>query len=73
LLTSARGARNNLSKRETPRSQALALQGSRKGEEEQTDRHTVKAHVGENRTGSRITNAEREGMERARREGMLGG
>jgi len=36
--------------RMTPRSQALAPQGPRKGEEEpwQTDRHTVKALVKEN-------------------------
>jgi len=53
----ARGARDN---RKTPRSQALAPQGPRKWEEEQTDRQTVKAHVQENRTGSRLLNAEKE-------------
>jgi len=38
--------------RKTPRSQALAPQGSRKGEEENTNRHTLKAYVQEDRTGS---------------------
>ena len=49
--------------RKTPRSQALALQGPRKGEEERTHRHTLKAYVEEDRTGSRLTYAEKEGVE----------
>jgi len=36
----------------------LAPQGSRKGEEEQTQRHTLKAHVEEERTRARSTYAE---------------
>ena len=63
--------------RNTPRSQALAPQGPRKGEEKHTHRHTVKAHVQEDRTGSRLTYAEKEGVERSkeRRNGwrMIGG
>jgi len=68
LLTSARRAKL-LQIRKTPRSQALVPQGPRKGREEhthrhtvkaytQTHRHTVKAKVEENQTGSRLTYAE---------------
>jgi len=61
-LASARGAK--LFKiRKTPRSQALAPWGPRKGEEEHTHRHTLKAYVEEDRTGSRFTYAEKEGVE----------
>jgi len=48
----------------TPRSQVLAPQGSRKGEEEHTHRHTLKAHVEEGRTRARSTYAEKEVVER---------
>jgi len=48
----------------TPRSQVILVQGSRKGEEEQTHRHTLKAHVEEERTRARSTYAEKEGVER---------
>jgi len=65
LLTSARGV-NLLQVRKTPRSQALAPHGPRKGEEEHTHRHTVKAHVEEDLTGSRLTYAEKEGVERSK-------
>jgi len=55
----------------------LALQGSRKGEEEHTHRHTLKAHVEEERTRARSTYAEEEGLERIkeRRNGgrVIGG
>jgi len=62
LLTSARGAQ--LFKiRKTPRLQALAPQGPRKGEEEHTHIHTLKAYVEEDWTGSRFTYAEKEGVE----------
>jgi hypothetical protein len=44
----------------------LASQGHREGEEEQMDRHTVKANVEEDRTGSRLTNVEKEGVERSK-------
>ena len=40
--------------------------GPRKGEEEHTHRHTVKAHVEEDLTGSRLTYAEKEGVERSK-------
>ena len=50
--------------RKTPRSQVLAPQGSRKGEEEHTHRHTLKAHVEEERTRARSTYAEKEAVER---------
>ena len=50
--------------RKTPRSQVLAPQGSRKGEEEHTHRHTLKAHVEEERTRARSTYAEKEVVER---------
>jgi len=63
--------------RNTPRSQALAPQGPRDGEEKHTYRHTVKALVEEAQTGSRLTYAEKEGVERSkeRRNGgrMIGG
>jgi len=76
LETSARGV-NILKIRKTPRSRALAPQGPGKGEEEHTHRHTVKAHVKEDRTGTRPTDAEKEGGGRSkeRRNGgrMLGG
>jgi len=48
--SSARGAKL-LKIRKTPRSQALSPQGPRKGEEEHTYRHTLKAYVKEDRTG----------------------
>ena len=38
-----------------------------KGEEEQTHRHTVQAHIEENPTGSRLTYAEKEGVERGKK------
>ena len=62
MSTSARAA-NIFKIRKTPRSQALAPQGPRKGGEEHAHRHTVKAHVEEDRTGSRLTYAERESEE----------
>jgi len=62
LLTSARGEKL-LKIRKTPRSQVLAPQGPRKGEDEHTHRHTLKAYVEENRTGSGFTYAEKEGVE----------
>jgi len=43
----------------------LAPQGLRKGQEEQSRRHPVKAHVEEDLTGSRLTYAENEGVERS--------
>ena len=42
----------------------LAPQGSRKGEEEHTHRHTLNAHVEEERTRARSAYAEKEGVER---------
>jgi len=65
LLTSARGVKV-LKIQKTPRSQTLAPQGPRKGEEEHTHRHTVKAHVEEDQTGSIFTYAEKEGVERSK-------
>jgi len=65
--------RSKHSIRKTPRYHAPALQGPGKGEEEQTYRHTVKAHVEEDLTGSRLTYAEKERVEKARREEMMGG
>ena len=62
MLISARGE-NLLKLRKTPRSQVLAPQGPGKGEEEHTHRHTLKAYVEENRTGSGFTYAEKEGVE----------
>jgi len=50
-LNSAR-AENLFKIRKTPRSQELAPQGPRKREEEHTHRHTLKAYVEENWTGS---------------------
>jgi len=41
----------------TKKTQVLAPQGSRKGEQEQSDRNTVKANVKEDRQRSRLTNA----------------
>ena len=38
-----------------------------KGEEEQTHRHTVQAHIEVNPTGSRLTYAEKEGVERGKK------
>jgi len=38
----------------------LCLPRARKGEEEHTHRHTVKAHVEEDQRGSRLTYAEKE-------------
>ena len=52
------------------RSQALAPQG--KGEQEQTDRHTVKAHVEGDQSGSSLTNAKKKGMERSEERGNGG-
>jgi len=76
LLTSARGEKL-LEIRKTPRSQVLAPQGPRKREEEHTHRHTLKAYVEENWTGSRFTYAEKEGVEggKQRRNGgrVIGG
>jgi len=63
LTVSSAGGPNLFKIRNTPRSQALALQGPRKGEEEHTHRHTLKACVEEDRTGSRFTYAEMEGVE----------
>jgi len=62
LLTSARGDKL-LKIRKTPRSQVLAPQGPRKGEEEHTHRHILKAYVEENQTGSGFTYAEKEGVD----------
>ena len=50
--------------RKAPRFQVLAPQGSRKREQEQTHRHTLKANVEEDRTRDRSTYAEKEGVER---------
>ena len=79
MLTSARGGKL-LKIRKTPRSQVLAPQGPRKGEEEHTHRRTLKAYVEENRTsrtGSGYTYAEKEGVEggKERRNGgrVIGG
>jgi len=52
--------------RKTPRSQALAPKRPGKGEEEHTHRHKVKAHVEEDRAGSRLTCAEKEGVKRSK-------
>jgi len=54
------------------RSQALAPQGPRKREEDHTRKDTVKAYVEEDRTESRLTCAEKEGVERSK-ERMNGG
>ena len=43
-----------------------------KGEEEQTYRDTVKAHIEEDRTGSRLTCEEKEGVERSKERGNDG-
>jgi len=61
--------------RKAPRSQVLAPQGPRKGEEEHTHRHTLKVYVEENRTGSVYTYARKEGAEPERRNGgrVIGG
>jgi len=59
-------------KRNAPRSQVLAPQRSRKGDDVQKGRHTVQAHAEEDRTGSRLTNAEKEGMERSEERGNGG-
>jgi len=73
LLTSARGGKL-LKIRNTPRSQVLAPQGPRKGEEEHTHRNTLKTYVEKNRTGSRFTYVEKEGVEggKERRRGKMG-
>ena len=63
MLSSVRGA-NILKIRKTPRSQTLAPQGPKKREEEHTHKHTVKAHLKQDRTGSRLTYAKKEGVER---------
>ena len=65
MLTSARDA-NPLHIRRTPSSQALAPQGPRKGEEQHTHRHTMKAHVEEDHTGSRFAYPQKEGVERSK-------
>jgi len=52
--------RSKNSIRATPRFHAPALQGPGKGNEEQTYRHTAKAHIEEDLTGSRLTYAEKE-------------
>jgi len=59
---------NILKLRKTPRSQALAPQGPKNGEEEHIHRlrHTGKAHVEKDWTGSRLTYAEKERVERKR-------
>ena len=62
MLSSVRGA-NILKIRKTPRSQTLAPQGPKKREEEHTHKHTVKAHLKQDRTGSRLTYAKKEGVE----------
>jgi len=76
LLNSGRGAKL-LKIRKTPRSQAITPQRSRKGEEEHSHRHTLKAYDEEDRTGSRFTYAEKEGVEggKERRNGgrVIGG
>jgi len=51
--------------RKTPIFQTLAAQRFRKGGEEQTDRHTVETHVEKERTGSKLSNAKKEGMSRS--------
>jgi len=56
----------------TPRFQELAPQGCTKGEEEHTHRHTVKAHVKEDRTGSRLTYAEKERVKRNKKRRNVG-
>jgi len=50
----------------------VALQGPSKREEEQKDIQTVQAHVDEDQTESRLTNAEKEGMERSEERGQGG-
>ena len=55
--------RKTLKIRKTPRSQVVAPQGPRRGEEEHTRRHTLQACVEENRTGSGGTYVEKEGVE----------
>jgi len=67
---------NILKLRKTPRSQVFAPQGPKKGEEEHTYRlrHTVKAHVEKDWTGSRLTYAEKERVDSERkRERRNGG
>jgi len=54
--------------RKTTRSQALAHQGPTEGEEEQTNRHTVKAHVEKDQTGSRLMSMEEGGSVEKRGE-----
>ena len=76
MLTSTRGEKL-LKIRNTPKSQVLVPQGSRKGEEEHTHRHTFKTYVEEDQTGSGYTYAEKEGVEggKERRNGgrVIGG
>ena len=65
MLTLVRGA-HIFKIRNTPRSQALAPLGPRKGEEEHTHRRTVKAHVEEDQIRSRLTYVMKEGVERSK-------
>ena len=58
--------------RKTPRSQALASYGPKKGEEEDTHRHTVKTHVEKHQTGSWLTYANKEEGREASRERIVG-
>jgi len=53
--------------------QALAPQQPKKGEEKQTDRHTVKTYVKEDLTDPYSRMRRRRGWREARREGMAGG
>ena len=69
MLISTTGARNIENERHLDlRSIVLDPQGSRKGEQKQTDKHNVKAHVERDWTASRLRlkNAEVEGMERSK-------
>jgi len=50
----------------TNRLRCIHSQECPKGEEEHTHRHTVKAHVEKDWTGSRLTYAEKEGVERSK-------
>jgi len=73
LLTSTIGGKL-LKIRKTPRPQVLAPQGPRKGEEEHTHRHTLKAYVEENlRIGQDPDSRMRRKKEwrEVRREGMV--
>jgi len=75
LLTSARGAKH-LKIRKTPRSQVLAPQGPRTGEEEHTHSHTLKAYVEEDLMIGQDPESRmrrRREWRETRREGMVGG